>query len=218
MSAPPPPPTPTTTNEIPANYGGIVTEPNMNDVLSGRGGRINAHPGNVQYRGLVKHYRVIYMSPVTKKLDKAKIAANIVTIVRNMNPPGRFLKEENGAWVEIGDERATKKAGQAMREKEPETKKNAASASSGSGSGSGLATGGMAEDRNHTLNQIDTLNYQQVYPDMYGAMMNAPQSQPSPPPAHHQFNYGNHNHHSEVYDTNKNISSARSCYNPRRDR
>jgi hypothetical protein len=33
-----------------------------------------------------------------------------------MNPSGRFLKEENNGWVEIGDERACKKAGQAIRE------------------------------------------------------------------------------------------------------
>ena len=35
---------------------------------------------------------------------------------------GRFLKEDpvTGAWVEIGDERAVKKTGQALRESAPE--------------------------------------------------------------------------------------------------
>jgi len=101
-----------------------VAEPNMNDVLSGRGGRINAHPGNVQFRDLVRQYRTSYLSADTKKLDKVKIAAKIVHIVRSMDPPGRFLKEEKkGGWVEIGDEKARKKAGQAMREKAEEVRK-----------------------------------------------------------------------------------------------
>ncbi len=109
--------------DIPPNYGGLVTHPNHNDVLSGRGGRINAHPGNVQFRELVKQYRGVYLSNETKKLEKAKIAAQIVEIVRNMDPPGRFLREGPVAWQEIGDERARKKAGQAMREKAEETRK-----------------------------------------------------------------------------------------------
>ena len=105
--------------DVPPNHGGLVIEPNNNDVLSGRGGRINAHPGNKQYREIVRQYRGIYHANETKKLDKSKIAAKIVEIIRNMDPPGRFLKEESNAWVEIGDEKARKKAGQAMREKDP---------------------------------------------------------------------------------------------------
>ena len=109
--------------DIPPNHGGIVLEPNKNDVLSGRGGRINAHPGNVQFRDLVKQYRGIYLSPETKKLDKVKVATKLVDIVRSMDPPGRFLKEDENGWVEIGDARARKKAGQAMREKADEIRR-----------------------------------------------------------------------------------------------
>ena len=111
--------------DIPPNHGGIVLEPNKNDVLSGRGGRINAHPGNVQFRDLVKQYRGIYLSPETKKLDKVKVATQLVDIVRNMDPPGRFLKEDENGWVEIGDARARKNAGQAMREKDESSKQQA---------------------------------------------------------------------------------------------
>mmetsp|Transcript_22445 Transcript_22445/g.26003 ORF Transcript_22445/g.26003 Transcript_22445/m.26003 type:complete len:558 (+) Transcript_22445:161-1834(+) len=106
-----------------AGHGGIIQEPNRNDVLSGRGGRINAHPGNVQFRDLVKQYRGVYLSNDTKKLDKVKIATKIVNIIRCLEPSGRFLKEEKGGWIEIGDEKAKKKAGQAMREKAEETRK-----------------------------------------------------------------------------------------------
>lgn len=113
------------TREIPPEFGGIVTEPNVNDVLSGRGGRINSHPGNVYFRELVNQHKYQYLAKETAKLDKAKIADRIVRQIRNLNPPGRFLKEvpKTSHYVEIGDEKARKKAGQAMREKAPETRK-----------------------------------------------------------------------------------------------
>ena len=111
--------------DIPPEYGGIVTEPNINDVLSGRGGRINSHPGNVYFRELVNQHKYQYLAKETAKLDKAKIADRIVRQIRGLNPPGRFLKEvpKTSHYIEIGDERARKKAGQAMREKAPATRK-----------------------------------------------------------------------------------------------
>lgn len=103
---------------IPPKYGGLIEVPNYNDVLSGRGGKINAHPGNLQFRRVVNQYKGIYIASETKKIEKPLIAAQIVNIIRNMNPPGRFLEqvEDNECWVEIGDEKACKKAGQAVRE------------------------------------------------------------------------------------------------------
>ena len=38
---------------ITSGHGGPVDRPNLNDVLSGRGGAANRHPGNVRYRSLV---------------------------------------------------------------------------------------------------------------------------------------------------------------------
>eukprot|EP01083_Nonionella_stella_P201703 737655_1 len=98
--------------------GGIITDIQKNDVLCGRGGAINSHHGNIEFRALVSQHRGVYLSASTKKLDKADIAAQIVHIVRSMNPPGRFLKEDRShqGWFEIGDVKAIKKAGQAMRE------------------------------------------------------------------------------------------------------
>lgn len=102
--------------------GGPVRYPNKNDVLCGRGGRINAHEGNVRFRELVKSVKMQYLSKRTKKMDKAHRAANIVAQVRSLDPPGRFLKEDakTGMWLDIGDERARKKAGQALREDAPD--------------------------------------------------------------------------------------------------
>lgn len=106
-------------------HEGLVTKPNVNDVLSGRGGRINNHKGNVHFRQLVNETKLKYMAKTTKKLEKVQIANQIVHKIRSMDPPGRFLKEDpkSGLWIEIGDERARKKAGQALREKAPETRR-----------------------------------------------------------------------------------------------
>lgn len=105
--------------DVKPGAGGIIENPNENDVLSGRGGRINSHPGNIKFRELVNKHKHQYLSKETKKLEKVKVADLIVQTIRSMDPPGRFLKEDNSSkgWIEIGDEKARKKAGQAMREK-----------------------------------------------------------------------------------------------------
>ena len=87
---------------------------NNNDVLSGRGGRIMNHPGNVAFRNIIETYKVGYLGTTKKK--KAQIVAEIVSDIRSSG--GRFLKEvpQTEVWVEIGDEKALKKTGQALRE------------------------------------------------------------------------------------------------------
>ncbi|KAL3822591.1 hypothetical protein ACHAXA_011510 [Cyclostephanos tholiformis] len=107
--------------------GEVVTTPHPTDVLCGRGGRINSHPGNVRFRSLVEMNRRRYLDVMTRKAEKARIAASIVACVRahgggGGGGGGRFLKEDaaSGTWIEIGDERAIKKTGQALRECAPE--------------------------------------------------------------------------------------------------
>jgi len=106
--------------------GGLISELNENDVLSGRGGRINNHPGNITFRTVVEDYKREYLDPRTRKLEKAHVAARLVAQIRSANPPGRFLKEDSdnkGKYVEIGDQKAWKKAGQALREDAPDVRK-----------------------------------------------------------------------------------------------
>ncbi len=115
----------------------VVTSPHPTDVLCGRGGKINSHPGNVRFRSLVDDNRAIYLDVNTKKADKARIASSIVANVRAYGANsssgggglgegggggGRFLKEDpiSGMWIEIGDEKAVKKTGQALRECAPD--------------------------------------------------------------------------------------------------
>lgn len=91
--------------------GGSISELNPNDVLSGRGGRINNHPGNVNFRNVVEQYKREYLDPSTRKLEKAHVAARLVSQIRSSNPPGRFLREDTenpGCYVEIGDQKAWK--------------------------------------------------------------------------------------------------------------
>lgn len=111
-------------SSIPPGYGGLIKTPGKNDVLSGRGGRVNAHEGNIRFRNLVGELKHEYVSKSTKKLDKAHIAAKIVRLIRMSDPPGRFLKVDNESkeWIEIGDDKARKKAGQALREDAPEVR------------------------------------------------------------------------------------------------
>mmetsp|Transcript_19784 Transcript_19784/g.30537 ORF Transcript_19784/g.30537 Transcript_19784/m.30537 type:complete len:583 (+) Transcript_19784:227-1975(+) len=107
--------------KVPPRGIGPISELNKNDVLSGRGGRINAHDGNIRFREICQDYKKDYLAPTTKKLEKAHIAAGIVDSIRAMDPPGRFLKEDpDGTWWDIGDFKAIKKVGQALREDAPE--------------------------------------------------------------------------------------------------
>eukprot|EP00934_Nitzschia_sp_Nitz4_P007855 Nitzschia sp. Nitz4//scaffold337_size18511//2857//4623//NITZ4_008779-RA/size18511-processed-gene-0.7-mRNA-1//-1//CDS//3329548307//7845//frame0 len=107
---------------VPPRGIGPIVDPNNNDVLCGRGGRINSHTGNVQFRDIINSKKKEYLAPSTKKLEKAHIAAAIVYDIRAMDPPGRFLKEDRdtGLWFDIGDVKAIKKTGQALREDAPD--------------------------------------------------------------------------------------------------
>jgi hypothetical protein len=114
----------------------VVTE---HDVLCGRGGETNHHPGNVAYRGLVKSNQPLYIK--AKRRDKPKIARAIVDTIM-VQYGGRFLKRASGSevvavlpvvedatgaaspvaaqqWVEISVQKAREKTSQALRENAP---------------------------------------------------------------------------------------------------
>jgi len=114
-----------------ASADGKIPEPHMNDVLCGRGGSINAHPGNRIFRGWVADRRESY-NLAESKADKSRITAEILEKVRDQGPPGRFLQKlvegknkqndpygVNGYWFEIDDVKALAKISQALREGAP---------------------------------------------------------------------------------------------------
>jgi hypothetical protein len=92
-----------------------------NDVLCGRGGGTNVHPGNRRFRDLINANRRAYLK--SKKNDKPAISRSIVQTIRDMN--GRFLKKDEklNLWFEVGDDGAREKTSQALRQRAPEMKK-----------------------------------------------------------------------------------------------
>ena len=116
--------------DVSSNNGGGNNEivridvPNPNDVLCGRGGNINSHRGNEQFRAFVEKRKRVYLTARFKR-EKRLIASSIVNEIRAMDPPGRFLarmgslKDNNGYWYDIGNEKARDKTSQALRENAP---------------------------------------------------------------------------------------------------
>lgn len=96
---------------------GTIT-PRDEDVLFGRGGKTNHHPGNKRLREIVNSYRSIYRQ--AKKVDKPKVAKLIVGALRAASPPSRFLRvnEATNQWEDVGDRRASEKVSQSLREKD----------------------------------------------------------------------------------------------------
>mmetsp|Transcript_8753 Transcript_8753/g.21550 ORF Transcript_8753/g.21550 Transcript_8753/m.21550 type:complete len:721 (-) Transcript_8753:206-2368(-) len=97
-----------------------IKEPHENDVMYGRGGGTNHHPGNKRYRSMVESRKVKYVN--SKRLDKPLVALEIIREWRAQLPPGRFLKhnDKTGCWDDVGDKKAREKTSQALREKAPQ--------------------------------------------------------------------------------------------------
>jgi hypothetical protein len=70
-----------------------VTDVGDHDCLLGRGGGANKHSGNIKFRQLIKEYKFRYIE--VPKIQKPKVAEEVVQVWRNMNPPGRFLARIN---------------------------------------------------------------------------------------------------------------------------
>ena len=94
-----------------------------NDVLLGRGGLSNKHPGNRRYRQEIEDAKAVYRS--ASKDEKTQWAELLVASVRRYG--GRFLEKDkdNGRWYIVPDIVARRKAGQALREDNtPESRKD----------------------------------------------------------------------------------------------
>jgi hypothetical protein len=85
------------------------------DILFGRGGRSNHHPGNKTYRDMVTDRQPYYRN--CDKNEKTKVAQTIVNSI-NREHSGRFLELEKGTnrWYVVPNIVARRKVGQALRE------------------------------------------------------------------------------------------------------
>jgi hypothetical protein len=64
-----------------------IFQPHDNDVLMGRGGKNNQAPGNMRLRNVARFYCQQYR--ISKKKEKSEISRHLVSMVRNLAPPGR---------------------------------------------------------------------------------------------------------------------------------
>ena len=86
---------------IPSDYPLTnILHPGVNDILCGRGGATNAHPGNIKFRKLVAAHKLRYLAAT--KCDKPAVAKDVVREWRAMDPPGRFLAKMDSKSDEVG--------------------------------------------------------------------------------------------------------------------
>ena len=108
---------------VPSNKPDVLVEknmivtPNKNDVISGRGAHVFNHHGNMNFMVLVKKE----LSRSTPVLRKRMQAEQIHWNIRNLDPPGRFIRmgteEENGrGWIELDEKEALLKIQKAIRD------------------------------------------------------------------------------------------------------
>merc|ERR1711935_503552 len=104
----------------------------QHDVLLGRGGKSNHHPGNKRYREEVENFRPLYASLTTDE-EKTAMSQALVDVMERMG--GRFLEEDkikdvltnkviSQGWYVVPNIVARRKASQALREdSDPEKRK-----------------------------------------------------------------------------------------------
>ena len=85
------------------------------DILCGRGGYTNSHPGNIRYRHEVEKVKPLYFSCRTKS-EKKEVSELLVAYVQDYG--ARFLEKdsETGGWIIASSRAARKKVSQAFRE------------------------------------------------------------------------------------------------------
>jgi hypothetical protein len=85
------------------------------DVLLGRGGLVNLHPGNQTYLQHKERLQARYLA--ASKEEKTEISQELVDIVHEWG--GRFMKQredDEHIWYEVDNLKARKKASQTLRE------------------------------------------------------------------------------------------------------
>ncbi|KAL3770002.1 hypothetical protein ACHAW5_005350 [Stephanodiscus triporus] len=89
-------------------------EPKDDDVLLGRGGFTNTHPGNIKFRN-----KALELRPWYEQSDKEQKFAISKVLLESVTDNGnRFLERgDDGLWHEVNEDGARKKASQALRER-----------------------------------------------------------------------------------------------------
>jgi hypothetical protein len=97
------------------NDSSVVAHPKVVDVLCGRGGKVNKHPGNIIFRRVVAYNKPYYQS--VHKRNRILVSQSIVQAI--IKHGGRFLimgQRGKKTWVPIDFKKAVQKTSQALRE------------------------------------------------------------------------------------------------------
>lgn len=89
----------------------VVVVPGMQDVLLGRGKRVQESAGNFRFKHLLGTHREHYER--VSKFEKTIVAESILRLVNESG--GRFLKQGDCGWTQVEDEMARKKISHAFR-------------------------------------------------------------------------------------------------------
>lgn len=97
----------------------MIEKPTQSDILCGRGRQVYSHDGNTRFEEIVEKYKYEYQTLSSSNSQKAHIASKVISEVRKLKPPGRFLELEptSKLFVEIGNVRAARKVKIALRMK-----------------------------------------------------------------------------------------------------
>lgn len=94
----------------------LVSSPNENDILLGRGGNNNRYRGNEKLRELAFSRAHIYAASCKK--EKCIMSRFLIDEIQTLDPPGRFLlpSEKLGQWIVAEDIAAREKVSQVFRD------------------------------------------------------------------------------------------------------
>jgi hypothetical protein len=92
----------------------MFTNVKETDVLCGRGGRSNQHPGNRMFRRVANENRELYQKCEGSSRRKHLLVVSIVNAIHHHG--GRFVKKQKDSWVEIAHKEACGKTSQALRD------------------------------------------------------------------------------------------------------
>lgn len=95
----------------------VVLIPGKSDVLLGRGQTLQDHTGNQTFRDLIDSHMAEY-SRATSKHEKARLVVQIVETINRMN--GRFFKDTDVGWLEVGEQTAREKTSHSLRDRRRE--------------------------------------------------------------------------------------------------
>ena len=90
--------------------------PFQNDVLAGKGNRVQNHQGNKNYRAIIVKWKPDY-AKTKEHTEKDVVAYNVLKELKSLSPPANFLIKLEDHWYPMDEAAIIQKIKQALREK-----------------------------------------------------------------------------------------------------